>query len=147
MYNTTLRMVNDEAQAEDIMQDAFLSAFKKIDTYVGDVSFGAWLKRIVVNKSLDYLKKNKTEFVEIKDYHSGIIEEDTEKNYNKEDVEKIHNAINKLDEKQRTIVSLYLLEGYDHEEIAEVLDLSYTNARSQYSRAKKKLLQIIHNDE
>ncbi len=147
MYNTALRMVNDEMQAEDIMQESFLSAFKKIDSYVGDVSFGAWLKRIVINKSLDYLKRSKTEFVEIKDFHSSIVEETKEREYNKTDIEIIYKSINKLDEKQKIIVSLYLLEGYDHEEIADVLDLSYTNARSQYSRAKKKLLQIIHEDE
>ena len=57
MYNTALRILQDSAEAEDSMQEAFLSAFSKLDTYKGDVSFGAWLKRIVVNKALDQLKK------------------------------------------------------------------------------------------
>ena len=67
MYNVSLRIVNNEAEAEDIMQESFLSAFEKIDTYTGQVSFGAWLKRIVINKSLDVMKKRKVDFESYED--------------------------------------------------------------------------------
>jgi RNA polymerase sigma-70 factor (ECF subfamily) len=143
MYNTSLRIVNDTMEAEDIMQEAFLSAFEKIDTYSGTVSFGAWLKRIVINRSLDALSRRKAIFEDIELY-VGIRDESTEETVRKEEldvkVEEVKEAINRLPDGYRIILSLYLLEGYDHDEIAEILNISSSTSRSQLSRAKQKLI-------
>ena len=143
MFNTSLRIVNDTMEAEDIMQESFLAAFEKIDTYSGTVSFGAWLKKIVVNRSLDALNKKKAVFEDI-DSHTGIRDErdDDAARYEEIDmrVEEVKEAIERLPDGYRVILSLYLLEGYDHDEIAEILSINSSTSRSQLSRAKQKLL-------
>ncbi|HUV01507.1 MAG TPA: sigma-70 family RNA polymerase sigma factor [Bacteroidales bacterium] len=143
MYNTSLRIVNDTMEAEDIMQESFLSAFEKIDTYSGTVSFGAWLKKIVINRSLDILNRRKAIFEDI-DSHTGIRDESSEDLIRKEEtdvqVEEIKEAIGKLPDGYRIILSLYLLEGYDHDEISEILSISSSTSRSQLSRAKQRLI-------
>jgi RNA polymerase sigma-70 factor (ECF subfamily) len=148
MYNTSLRIVNDTMEAEDIMQESFLSAFEKIDTYSGTVSFGAWLKKIVINRSLDALSRRKAIFEDI-DSHVGIRDESTEDILRKEEVdvrvEEVKEAINNLPDGYRIILSLYLLEGYDHDEIAEILSISSSTSRSQLSRAKQKLISELRN--
>lgn len=143
MYNTSLRIVNDTMEAEDIMQESFLSAFEKIDNYSGTVSFGAWLKKIVVNRSLDALNKRKAVFEDINS-HTGIIDESGDDSSENEEidlrVEEIKEAIKRLPDGYRVILSLYLLEGYDHDEIAEILSINSSTSRSQLSRAKQKLI-------
>ena len=146
MYNTSLRIVNDTMEAEDIMQESFLSAFEKIDTYSGTVSFGAWLKKIVINRSLDSLSRRKAIFEDI-ETHIGIKDTSSDEMARKEDidirVEEVKQAIEKLPDGYRIILSLYLLEGYDHDEIAEILSITSSTSRSQLSRAKQKLLSEI----
>ena len=146
MYNTSLRIVGNETEAEDIMQEAFLKAFKKIDTYEGKVSFGAWLKKIVVNRSLDYLKKRKVHFEEIDEKLADEIE--TPITDSREfDLQKLKKAIFQLPEGYRVVLSLYLLEGYDHDEISEILNISNSSSRSQLLRAKLKLRKLLQKDE
>ncbi len=146
MFNTSLRIVNDTMEAEDVMQESFLSAFEKIDTYSGTVSFGAWLKKIVINRSLDALNKRKAIFEDI-DTHTGIKDSSNEDIAQKEEldvrVEEVKDAINKLPDGYRIILSLYLLEGYDHDEIAEILSINSSTSRSQLSRAKQKLISEL----
>ena len=149
MYNTSLRIIGNQADAEDIMQESFLDAFRKIDTYNEESSFGAWLKRIVINKSIDALKKSKS-FEEIKE---NVIE-DSNRLFDEDPVEilswKIENvrqAIECLPDRYRVILSLYLLEGYDHEEISLILDMKHGAVRTKYSRARQKLLQEIKKSE
>jgi len=148
MYNTSLRIVNDSMEAEDVMQEAFLSAFEKINTYSGTVSFGAWLKRIVVNRSLDVLGRRKAIFEEL-DGHDGIRDNSIEDAESREEtetrVEEVKAAIERLPEGYRVILSLYLIEGYDHDEIAEMLNISSSTSRSQLSRAKQKLVSEMNN--
>jgi len=147
MYNTSYRIVNDRMEAEDIMQESFLKAFDKIDTYSGKVSFGAWLKRIVINHSLDELKKKKVELDSLEDNIYDIEEDETEEEEDEketwEKVEEIREAINELPAGYRIVLSLYLLEGYDHEEIAEIMNMTSSTSRSQYTRAKKKLKEHL----
>ena len=147
MYNSCLRIVNNTQEAEDIMQEAFLSAFHKINSYKGEVSFGAWLKRIVVNKALDFLKKNKIDNLLLDEKLNQPSEEDeTHRNIEVENnVTEIKKAIEQLPSGYRIVLSLYLIEAYDHEEIGEILNISASTSRSQYNRAKKKLIQILEN--
>ncbi len=150
MYNTSLRIVNDTMEAEDIMQEAFLSAFEKIDTYSGTVSFGAWLKKIVINRSLDALGKRKAVFEDIES-HIGIRDESSDDSARSEEIdvkiEEVKEAIDNLPDGYRVILSLYLLEGYDHDEIADILKISSSTSRSQLSRARQKLISEMKKKE
>jgi len=149
MYNSCLRILNDTQEAEDVMQEAFLSAFDKIATYKGEVSFGAWLKRIVVNRALDYLKKNKIESLPIDDKIHQLTDEEPQSDDISIgcDIEMIKNAMDQLPSGYRIVLNLYLIEAYDHEEIAEILNIAASTSRSQYNRAKKKLIQILSQVE
>ncbi|MBK6284298.1 MAG: sigma-70 family RNA polymerase sigma factor [Draconibacterium sp.] len=130
MYSVCMRMMNNETDAEDVMQEAFLSAFRKIDTYKGEVSFGAWLKKIVINRSLDYLKKRKVKFEEINEKSNRFI--DYQMETKEVNMKVIKDAIQKLPDGYRVVLSLYLIEGYDHEEISELLGISNSNSRTQF---------------
>lgn len=141
MYNTSLRIVNRTDEAEDIMQEAFLTAFRKLDTYRGEVSFGTWLKRIVVNRSLDYLRKRKVEFEEIRADHQVFEEESNDST--DFSVEEVKSAIAMLSDGYRTILSLILLEGYDHDEVSDILGISNVTSRTQFCRAKKQLRELM----
>ena len=144
MYNTSLRIVGNAEDAEDIMQESFLSAFLKLNDYKGEVSFGAWLKRIVINRSVDYLRKRRIEWTEITDAVALKAEESTSEEVETElKIEVVKQGIKDLPDGYRVILSLYLLEGYDHEEIAEILHISGSTSRSQYARAKQKLVEIL----
>lgn len=146
MFNTSYRIVNNTTEAEDIMQESFIDAFKKIDTFQETGTFGSWLKKIVVNKSLDYIKKNKPATLAIEE-DQMIIDDDHEPDDSYADhvfykMELISEALYQLPENYRIILSLYLLEGYDQQEISEILGISYNNVRARYSRAKQSLIKI-----
>ena len=145
MYNVSLRIVNDETEAEDVMQESFLKAFRKIDTYKGEVSFGAWLKKIVVNRSLDHLKKKRVQFDEVSGKIMAIPDESEE--VGEIDVETIKRAIRSLPDGYRTVLSLCLIEGYDHDEISQILGISNSASRTQFSRAKNKLRELLKGKE
>ena len=145
MYNASLRIVSNPADAEDIMQEAFLAAFAKIDTYKGEVSFGAWIKRIVINKSIDYCRARKVKFEEL-DESIEVSEEDNHVDNADMKVllKKIKKAIDMLADGYRIVLALYLLEGYDHEEIGQILNISTSSSRSQLARAKQKLVELLN---
>jgi len=147
MYNISLRIVNNPMEAEDIMQESFLSAFEKIDTYSGIVSFGAWLKRFVINRSLDVLKREKKVMFEdieyIKEIGTNYSEDMTFFEETELRVQEVKDSIRLLPDGCRIVISLYLFEGYDHEEIAEILSISPVTSRSQFHRAKKRLAAVL----
>jgi len=145
MYSVSLRIINDEMEAEDVMQEAFLNAFNKINSYKGEVSFGAWLKKIVVNRSLDYLKKRKVQFEEVNERTAQI--SDYQMETKEVDVGAIKRAIQQLPDGYRVVLSLYLIEGYDHEEISQILGISNSASRTQLLRAKNKLREFLKNKE
>ncbi len=147
MYNTSLRIVQDPVEAEDIMQESFLSAFQKIEMYRGSVSFGAWLKRIVINRSLDSLRKKRITFVELDDRTTEIRESETEEQGVTNRIEEIRDAIMKLPDGFRIVLTLHLIEGFDHEEIGQILDIKGSTSRSQYARARKKLTELLKNPD
>ncbi len=145
MYNVCLRLLGNESDAEDIMQEAFLSAFKKMDTFRGESSFGSWLKKIVVNRSLDHLKKKKVTFLPVNER----IREPEEDPWEMHEVnpEAINKAISQLADGYRTVLSLYIFEGYDHEQISRELGISNSASRTQFLRAKNKLKEILKQSE
>ncbi len=144
MFNISLRIVNNAEEAEEVLQDSFLKAFEKIASYDQSYAFGSWLKRIVINASLDVLRKRKVVLVSLDDVHIAQEEdEDEEVDY---DIATIKKRISELPDGYRTILSLYLFEDHTHKEIAEMLGISEGTSKSQYNRAKKKLLELVkHN--
>jgi RNA polymerase sigma-70 factor (ECF subfamily) len=146
MFNTSLRIVNDQAEAEDIMQESFLEAFQRLNSYTGEGSFGSWLKRIVINNSLDSLRRKK-EMVPIgeEQFELPADAEDRREEEILFQVKEVRDAIAGLPEDYRVILSLYLLEGYDHEEISEILNISNQLSRTRFSRARQKLLDVLKN--
>jgi len=145
MFSICMRLINNATEAEDVMQEAFLNAFTKIDSYKGEVSFGAWLKRIVINRSLDYLKKRKVKFEEINEKINHL--PDYQMEIKEVKMEVIKDAIQNLPDGYRVVLSLFLIEGYDHEEISEILGISNSNSRTQYLRAKNKLRELLKDRE
>ena len=145
MFNTSLRLVNDSMEAEDVMQEAFLKAFKNIHTYKEEVSFGAWLKRIVVNQSLDVLKKRKLDTEQIDDRQITIADNNDSDELDDvaQKVAEVKQYISQLSENYRVLITLHLIEGFDHEEISEILGITNAAARTGYSRARKKLQEMI----
>ncbi|MGN6494243.1 MAG: RNA polymerase sigma factor [Agriterribacter sp.] len=145
MYNTSLRIVNNRAEAEDVLQESFIDAFHNISGFENRSSFGAWLKQIVINKSINQLKKKKISLVEMDT--AGVENQQDEETVNEQEIQwqvaQVKLAIQQLPAGYRTVLSLYLLEGYDHEEIAEILGVAESTTRTQYIRAKQKLLNII----
>lgn len=146
MFNVSAKIVQNTAEAEDVVQESFIKAFEKLDTFRGDVSFGSWLKRIVVNHSLDQVRKNTPIFEEIDEHkHDAsdsveIVLEDQPK------LEDINKAIDNLPDRYRVILTLFLMEGYDHEEICEILKISYASSRTLYHRAKEKLKAMLKEE-
>ncbi|MDE0535400.1 RNA polymerase sigma factor [Tenacibaculum sp. L6] len=150
MYTVALRYVKDSFTAEDVMQEAFIKAFKNMDSYKEEVTFGAWLKRIVINQSIDYLKKRKLELISINEETTTLVDDDHE-NWNVASTisyQDIVNCIQQLKEKYRIVLTLFLLEGYDHGEISQILGISEVSSRTHLLRGKKQVqeqLKAVHH--
>jgi len=143
MYNTAYNFVKNEAVAEDMTQEAFIKAFQKIASFNEEVSFGAWLKKIVINRCLDWLKKRKLNIVSI---DQQDIQVTNDENWQVDDcitIKCIKESINKLPDKYKVVLKLFLLEGYDHQEISQILNISEVSSRSQLFRGKNKLKEIL----
>jgi len=150
MYNVSIRIVANPLDAEDILQESFASAFCNMKTYKGEASFGAWLKRIVINKSINHVKKQKIWFAEIETEDVPDEDELSDDNpFNGISPEMIHEAIKTLPAKAKAVFSLYLLEEYQHKDIAKMLNISESTSKSQYQYARKilqeRLLKRIKN--
>ena len=152
MFNTAMRIMQNSYDAEDVMQEAFLNAFTKLDTFKGEVPFGAWLKKIVINRSLTHIKKkNKLQEVNLEVVNNKLESDndnDDEMNESKVDyvklkVKEVSKAMGLLKESYRTILNLSLVEGYDNEEIALIMDISNENCRTTLSRAKSRLRKLL----
>lgn len=144
MLNIAMRYLKQQDLAEDAVQEAFIKAFKNIEHFSGEVTFGAWLKRIVVNQCIDYCRQLK--------YHDDIDENKLEvadeenTNWEVEDqltTEDVKNCIEKLQGNYATVLKLYLMEGYDHEEIGEVLNIKANHSRILLHRGKKGLIKQL----
>lgn len=146
MFNICYRIVGEQDMAEDVLQEGFISAFQNINGFQGRASFGAWLKKIVVNKAIAHLRRGHLEFVAL-DEQQDVPDQGY---FDDEDlilrVQSIRDAIQKLPNGFRVVFSLYLLEGYDHKEIGEILNISESTSKSQYNRAKKKLKEILNKE-
>lgn len=147
MYNTAFRILKNSFEAEDAMQEAFLKAFKKIESCHESSSFGSWLKKIVVNESLyQYNKKSKKEELPLEESQKEIDKVSMENHsldYAKLKAQEVMEAISFLKENYQIAINLHLIEGYDYEELSDILKISNANSRTLISRAKEQLRNII----
>ncbi|AUP77743.1 RNA polymerase sigma factor [Flavivirga eckloniae] len=146
MYIVAKRFLKDTAEAEDVVQEAFIKAFAKLHQFKAEVTFGAWLKRIVVNKSIDLLKSKKQQLVELDEVHLKVVDTTQNDEWLVDDaitLNDVKKAINELPDKYQYVVMLYLIEGYDHQEISEILNISEVASRTQLSRGKSKLQELL----
>jgi RNA polymerase sigma-70 factor (ECF subfamily) len=145
MFSTCYRLLNNYAEAEDVLQEAFTDAFHHLNDYEYKSSFGAWLKQIVVNKCITHLRKRKIKWLEFE--KSEALEladvDEVDENEIQFKIKEVKAAIQQLPNGYRTVLSLYLLEGYDHEEISEILGIAHSTIRTQYKRAKDKLINLL----
>lgn len=146
MLNVSYRIVANKQDAEDIVQECFIKAFQKIHQIKEETNLGAWLKRIVINASLDSVRKNKDEFwLEESTILDTKAEVDLVENENCTEVsiKKIMACMNLLKEKYRIILNLYMIEDYTHKEIGKILNMNESTVRNQYRRGKNQLIQLI----
>ena len=143
MYNTALRIVKNSAEAEDVMQESFLSAFTKLHTFKGEVTFGSWLKRIVINNSIyQYRKQRKKNEVALDDIMYKVEDNDgvaSDHVFTELKAQKVMETMKRLKDNYRISLTLHLIEGYDYEEISTIMNISYANCRTTISRAKESL--------
>lgn len=146
MFNVSYRIVGDSYLAEDVMQESFLKAFTKLDSFSGNVTFGSWLKKIVVNTSINELKKsNKYQFESLEETIQIIdFKDDESENYSELKAESILKTIQSLKSNYKIILTLFFVEGYDLEEITSILNISNENCRTMMSRAKESLRKKLN---
>ena len=143
MFCVAMRFLKNSDDAEDVLQESFIKAFQKIEQYSGEVTFGAWLKRIVVNRSIDFLKSKRERTIELDEGYMHLADDD---NWDVDEgigLEEIKKAIESLSDKYKYVVQLFLVEGYDHGEIAEILNISETASRTRLVRGKGKLKVVL----
>ena len=144
MYNLAYRMTNNREDAEDILQETFVECFRNLGSFRFESTFGAWLKSILINRSINHLRKKKINLVlqeNLPDTEDSN-DDDYETVYS---TEKIFKGIERLPDGYRVILTLYLLEGYDHQEISQIMGITESTSKSQYSRAKDKLRKLLVN--
>lgn len=149
MLNVAFRIVGNIADAEDVLQESFLDAFSKVKDFRQETTFGLWLKQIVVHRSINLLRKRKVEWVELGENEldgiaDEVVDNDGDIQYQ---VALVKQAMNKLPEGYRVVLSLYLLEGYDHEEIGQILNIAENTSRTQFLRAKRKLQALLNDSK
>lgn len=143
MFNVCMRILGNREEAEDALQDAFSLVFEKLDSFAYRSSFGAWVKRIVVNSCLNHLRKKNPEMISDSDLEPEDHSPEEELNDHTLQVKEVLSALEKLPDGYRTVLSLYLFEGYDHEEIASILGISENTSRTQYMKAKIRLKEHL----
>ena len=146
VYNSCFRILQNQYEAEDAMQESFIKAFSQLDKYDEEKPFAAWILRIAINTAIDKLRESKPEWVDYDEKHHYYLEDENELEeweLTLEKIKQIKAAIERLPDIARLIINLYLIEGYDHEEISGILHLSPGNVRIQYMRAKQKLIEML----
>ena len=143
MYSICRRMMGNDDDAKDVLQDSFIQAFSKLHTLQKEVLFPAWLKRIVVNSCINALKKNRNMIEPMSDEIEVMQDDEDTQEYSKYQVFRVKQALDRISEGCRTVLNLYIFEGYDNKEIAQILSISESASKAQYSKAKSKISQIL----
>jgi RNA polymerase sigma-70 factor (ECF subfamily) len=150
VFSLCLRMAGDMAEAEDLAQDAFMQLFRKIGTFRGESAFSTWLHRLVVNVVLMHLRKKGIQKISLEETDNSQ-EEPIKREYGDDDrwllgsIDRITltAAIDQLPHGYKTIFILHDVEGYEHNEIAQIMKCSVGNSKSQLHKARLKLREIL----
>lgn len=142
MYNICIRMMGNKNSAQDVMQEAFILAFKNLKQVKNELNFGGWLKRIVINECIKHSKKL-VSWNELKIDHEQVQGEEENSWFQQIDLETVHQEIKNLPEGCRQVFNLYVLEDYHHKKIADILNISESTSKSQYQRARQLLKQRL----
>ncbi|WP_165750410.1 RNA polymerase sigma factor [Cellulophaga sp. Z1A5H] len=143
MYCVVMRYLQNSDDAEDVLQESFIKAFLKIDQFKGEVTFGAWLKKIVIHKCIDFLKAKRNAHISIEENELLLVEDDDWDVEVSITIEEVRKAIHTISEKYRYVLLLYLMEGYDHSEISQILNIQETTCRTQLMRGKAYLKEHL----
>ncbi|WP_346861751.1 sigma-70 family RNA polymerase sigma factor [uncultured Draconibacterium sp.] len=143
MFNVCYRMMNNREEAEDMLQEAFTQAFMKLDSFRYESNFGSWLKRIVVNTCINAINKRKVELTYCEEIYHYDKEEENHEYETEFTVANVNKAMEQLPEGGRMVFSLYLLEGYDHVEISQILGITESTSKSQFLRAKRRVVELL----
>ncbi|TMM53307.1 RNA polymerase sigma factor [Maribacter algarum] len=143
MFYVAMRFLKNADDAEDVIQESFIKAFQKIEQFKGDVTFGAWLKRIVINKSIDFLKAKKQKLVELNEGYIHVAEDEDWSIEENISLDEVRQAIESLPEKYKYVVMMFLMEGFDHSEISQVLNISESACRTRLLRGKGFLKELL----
>lgn len=142
MFNVSMRILNNRIEVDDVLQESFLAAFKNIGKFEGKAPFGGWLKRIVINNSIDAVKRRDRQVISLEE--AGEVEEELQLEEGVTyEADKVAEALQELPDGFRVIVTLFLFEDYSHKMIAEKLNISEGTSKSQYHRGRKKLAELI----
>lgn len=143
MFNVSYRMMNNREEAEDMLQEAFTQAFMKLNSFRHESNFGSWLKRIVVNTCINAINKRKVELTYCEDIYQRDLPEEHSEAEPEFTIENVNKAMEQLPKGGRMVFSLYLLEGYDHVEISQILGITESTSKSQFMRAKRRVVEIL----
>ena len=151
VYSLCLRMTANVAEAEDLTQEAFLQLYRKIATFRGESAFSTWLHRLSVNVVLMHLRKKGLPVVSLEETTQGAEEDSPKKDFGAEDLAlagsidrlQLQKAVDDLPPGYRTIFVLHDVEGYEHNEIAEIVGCSIGNSKSQLHKARMKLRDLL----
>ncbi len=143
MFCVAMRFLKSEDDAEDVVQESFIKAFQRLEQFTGNVTFGAWLKKIVVNGCIDFLKSKHQKTIELDEGYMHIADDDDWQVDGEIDLNEVKKAIGALPEKYQYVVQLFLIEGYDHSEISDILDISETASRTRLLRGKAQLKERL----
>jgi len=144
MFCVAMRFLKNSHDAEDAVQESFIKAFQRINQFKADVTFGAWLKRIVINTCIDFLKLKKQDTIQLDENYLDLVDDTDWEVSETIALDKVISAIEALPEKYRYVVQLFLVEGFDHTEISEVLKISTTASRTRLLRGKKHLKTVLN---
>lgn len=143
MYNICRRMMRDEDEARDLLQESFIDAFQKLPSLREVHLFSAWIKRIVVNNCINAIRKRRLLTTELEEGREIAEADHDDFDYQKYQAEQIMKAIRNLPEGCKTVLNLYLFEGYDHKEIAQILSITESASKAQYCKAKSRIRKML----
>jgi RNA polymerase sigma-70 factor (ECF subfamily) len=143
MLAVCFRFAHNREDAEDMLQEGFIKVFSQIHTFQNKGAFEGWIRRIIVHTCINHLKKNKRFSENIDILHAGSVQIREESVPSIVQAKQIVDCIRILPVGYRTVLNLYAIEGYSHKEIAGMLDIEESTSRSQYTRAKQMLEEIL----